>query len=485
MGNSQSHNHSSPEHDPISNDRRRSSGKLPSSAYVPALERLFQKLELTAESDNGHPGEITRSTFENVFHGPLQIFGKLLYRQMVTVGHHSTEKVKDRISCEQFVKAGKEVLKLFSETDQHKYYFKLFAQGQEHLSHDDALKMVNIAYALTLSSCQIAYSKIPQDDKIFEAVVQSMFGINTEIKYPEMQKWMDQHCPHMFSGVHNWVYTILTGSKMPSELETVVVPLLERFSEGTHCMTMGMLWLLSATLPHIYTHTEKEAESSSTDQQPKETAGTKNPLLTSYHLLMKLARLHQCQSWTSLYDSDNHGLSMNRFSHHVSSYLEPTVTLISFEGRNIYCVAQDVPWREGSRRLGGEHSQLIQVSPVYRVVKGKEPLVLWNTTDRNIPKGLYIGSTGKGNVLCIPQDFDKLQHYGVDCELHKLEMWGCGGSEAYQAQQKQKHWERKEVEKHKSRKLHLDTNWDENPDRQLLSWGGVEVNHQYGRNDGM
>jgi len=25
----------------------------------------------------------------------------------------------------------------------------------------------------------------------------------------------------------------------------------------------------------------------------------------------------------------------------------------------------------------------------------------------------------------------------------------------------------------------MDVNWDENPDKQLLSWGGVEVNHQY------
>lgn len=33
--------------------------------------------------------------------------------------------------------------------------------------------------------------------------------------------------------------------------------------------------------------------------------------------------------------------------------------------------------------------------------------------------------------------------------------------------------------------LRLDVNWDENPDKQLLSWGGIEVNHQYSRNGGM
>lgn len=76
------------------------------------------------------------SIFQNVFHGPLHIFGKLFYEQMVTNGHHGHDKVKDRISCEQFVKAGKEVLKLFSDADQHKYYFKLFSQGKDHLTRE-------------------------------------------------------------------------------------------------------------------------------------------------------------------------------------------------------------------------------------------------------------------------------------------------------------------------------------------------------------
>jgi hypothetical protein len=53
---------------------------------------------------------------------------------MVTVGHHSTDKIKERITCEQFVKAGREILKMFDETDQHKYYFKLFAEGKDHLT---------------------------------------------------------------------------------------------------------------------------------------------------------------------------------------------------------------------------------------------------------------------------------------------------------------------------------------------------------------
>ncbi|XP_052223040.1 uncharacterized protein LOC127838930 isoform X2 [Dreissena polymorpha] len=462
-----------PEH-PI---RRSSSKSSFASSYLPALEKLFQKLELTAEEDNGHPGEITRATFEGVFKGPLQLFGKLLYEQMVTNNHHS-DKVKERISSEQFVKSSKALLSLFDATDQHKYYFKLFAQGKEYLTRDDALNMVNIAYALTLASSMIAFRKQAKDDKVFESVVNSMFGMKPDIKFPEMQKWLDNNCPNMFSGVHNWVYTILTGSKMPEEMEVAPVPMLEQLSEGNHVMCMGMLYMLTASLPNKYTHVEKETES--TSQQ-----GTKNPLLTSFQILRKLARLSRCQSWKKLYDSDEHGLSMNRFSHHVLGYKDSSLTLISFEGRNIYCIASDDPWRESVQKFGREDACVIQISPVFKIVQSGGPLLMWNLSDRAAPKGIYIGQTGKANIITVPTEFNAVLHYGVKCELHQIEMWGCGGGEAFQAQQKQKQWERKEVEKHASRKLHLDTNWDENPDKQLLSWGGVEVNHQYSQGGAM
>jgi len=57
---------------------------------------------------------------------------------MVTNGNHS-EKVRARITREQFVKAGRDVLKLFDESDQHKYYFKLFAEGRDTLNKEGIL----------------------------------------------------------------------------------------------------------------------------------------------------------------------------------------------------------------------------------------------------------------------------------------------------------------------------------------------------------
>ena len=66
------------------------------------------------------------------------------------------------------------------------------------------------------------------------------------------------------------------------------MPQLERFVEGQYCMSMGMLWALSASLPYSYTHSENTSPSASS---------AKNPLLTSFQLLMKLVSEKQHHAW--------------------------------------------------------------------------------------------------------------------------------------------------------------------------------------------
>lgn len=443
------------------------------------LMKLFQKLELTADEDNCHPGELSRSTFESAFHGPLDKFGKLLYLQMT---HNHGNHTRERITKEQFVKSGKEIIKMFDEAVQLKYYFHLFSAGKDHMNKEDALQMINVSYALTLSASSIPFNKTTKDEQVFSAMVQSMFGMNENLTFDDFKQWTHRHSPHIFCGVHNWVYTIMTGSKMPEEQEVVApVPLLERFVEGKYCMCMGMLWVLSTVLPQSYTstHTDNKEECSEASS-----SSTKNPLLTSYMIIMKLARLSKCQSWALLYDSTEHGLSQNRFAHHVMSYQGPTMTLVSFEGRNVYCIAEDRPWREGTQKFGDVDSMLIQLTPVYRVIQSGGALVQWNEHSRDVKKGIHVGKDSKSLVLFIPSDFDKVEHYHIPNEIHKIEVWGCGSEKAKEAQVQQRKWEYKNAEKHQTRKLHLDTNWDENPDKQILQWGGINVDHQYSRDGG-
>ena len=52
-------------------------------------------------------------------------------------GQHGKDgQIKDRITLEQFIRAGKELLKMFDESAQHKYYFQLFAAGKDHLTKE-------------------------------------------------------------------------------------------------------------------------------------------------------------------------------------------------------------------------------------------------------------------------------------------------------------------------------------------------------------
>jgi len=56
---------------------------------------------------------------------------------MSMVRHHgNSEHVRERITKEEFVKSGKELIKMFDEKTQQKYYFKLFAAGKDYLTKD-------------------------------------------------------------------------------------------------------------------------------------------------------------------------------------------------------------------------------------------------------------------------------------------------------------------------------------------------------------
>ncbi|GFN99604.1 hypothetical protein PoB_002611000 [Plakobranchus ocellatus] len=455
-----------------------------------ALQKLFEKLELTADGQNAHPGELTKATFENAFSGPLHKFGQLLFTQMT---HSSSNSIRDRITKEQFIKAGKEIMDIFDEKSVVKYYFHLFASGKDHLTPESAKQMFEVSFSLTLSVSKIKYVEDERDGRVMGALVTSLFGIETKIHYDKFCKWLDESCKHLFYGVHNWVIFVLTGSTLPEEMEMARVPQLEGVTGQHNCTSMAILWVLSVCLPPIYTRgqeeqnksllsAEQERRASGADAHPSGGHATKDPMWTSMLLLRKMARLPQVQGWTLLYNSDQHGLSINRFNTHVTSYHAPNVTFLSFEGRNLYCLAVDRGWVEGPKKFGGEDCRLIQLLPVFRVVQAGANMVRWNENSRGIPKGIQVGCDGKSEVLNLPQDFDVAKHYGVSCGLNKLEVWGCGSESALTSQKNQRNWELKQVRREQGRKLRLNETWEDSPDKQLLQWHGVNVgNHSYDR----
>ncbi|KAK7088615.1 uncharacterized protein [Littorina saxatilis] len=460
MGNSHS-NKSSPKSTPA----YEASDINPSRNSSASILRLFEKLELTADDGNTHPGELSRITFENAFHGPLHKFGKLMYTQMKN-GHVD----KDRITREEFVAAGTEIVNKVHVGDQRKYYFRLFAGGKDHLTKEDALQMFHVSYMLTVSVSKIPHTHDDRDIQVFQGMVTSLFGIQEQANCDKLDKWLSVHCPNMFSGVHSWVCMVLGGSNLPSEMEanTVRVPQLENFTCGQHCLCLGMAWALSAVLPNCYT----------TLSNPS-TPTPNKPFTNFHHLMANLARLPRVQSWHLLYSSERDGMSKNRFCHHVLSYHGPNLIFLCFEGGNQYCLALDTAFREGTTRFGGKDCRLIQLLPVYRVVQSGPKIALFNSLSRSSPKGMMVGQDSKPLVLRLDEDFDKIYHYDVPCALHRIEAWGCGGEETKHAQVKQKQWEARDVERERTRKLRLEGDWRENPDKQILEWGGVKTGSSY------
>ncbi|XP_076453248.1 uncharacterized protein LOC143288541 [Babylonia areolata] len=442
-----------------------------SQNHSTSILKLFEKMELTADDGNTHPGELSRVTFENAFHGPLHKFGKLMYRQMKN-GHVDS----DRITREEFVEAGTEIVSTINVADQRRYYYRLFAKGKEHLTREEAYQMVQVSFMLTVSLSKIPHQDDERDNRLFEGMVAGMFGIHEQLNYESADKWLLAHCPNMFAGVHSWVCTVLGGSNLPSEMEAnkVRVPQLENFKCGQHCLSLGMAWALSAVLPNCYTTLP-------TPPPAVPTPGTAGPHVNPWqHIVSSLAgRLPRVQSWCLLYNSERDGMSKNRFSHHVMSYHGPNLVFLSFEGGNLYCLALDMGFREGVQKFGGRDCCLIQLLPVYRVVQSGPKIVLFNSLTRGVPKGILIGQDHKPLVLKLDEDFDRIYHYDVPCALHRIEAWGCGGEEVKQAQVKQKQWEAKDVERERTRKLRLEGDWRENPDKQILEWGGVKTGSSY------
>lgn len=188
--------------------------------------------------------------------------------------------------------------------------------------------------------------------------------------------------------------------------------------------------------------------------------------------------VEKCKEWTLLYDSLEHGQSLNRFKHHCMGYRGPTVALLKVGKEGLLIAAIDVEWRESSSSWGNSDCRIIQVRPKFRVLRAGPNLIFFNERARGLPSGIVLGQTSRP---CVTLDADlraaKL-HYHLDLTpqiINKIEVWGCGGQEVKAKQQKQQQWERKQAEK--LQKVKRPGRWDDNPDKAILDMAGVTTNH--------
>jgi len=182
-------------------------------------------------------------------------------------------------------------------------------------------------------------------------------------------------------------------------------------------------------------------------------------------------------TWNLLYESNEHGLSLNRFKNKVMSYKSPTLMFIQLEDGRLLLIAVDQPWKDSAERYGGPYCNLIEIYPTMQIIEADANMIYLKESSRAILTGLIIGSSSTKPKVIIDTDLStvKLNYKPVpeDHAIEKIEVWGCGGVEAIASQTDLKKWEKKEVEKR--RKVKLPGQWD--TDKTILEMGGVTVSH--------
>jgi len=229
------------------------------------------------------------------------------------------------------------------------------------------------------------------------------------------------------------------------------------------------IWLLGCTLPLVFTRPNH--------QKLQQSPSSNGILLMDPHtFITRMMASQNPTHWNQLYNSDNDGLSLNRFEHHVMGYRGPTVTFFYAEDQRIFCLAVDQPWKESINFWGSPNTIILKISPEYRVLDRGEKIMYYNMTTRGYPFGMHFGSDHRDPHVAVDKDFSCLSYRKIPYRLESIQVWGCGTSEQRESQLDHKKWEMKQVEKSRQVKLSA-VDWSDHPDKCLLEMAGSRPNY--------
>lgn len=350
-------------------------------------------------------------------------------------------------------------------------YSNLNVEGDVNPKNLQSLLM--ISYVLAMGNANMV--TLLSAERIINAVLISCFHGKESLSVNYVTHWLWQNCPQIVQGLHRYVVHVLTtayrfGNNLLCKEESQPhlepgTPVLEQPHDAFDCsepfLPVSYVWLLSTSLPSIYTQIE-------------------DPQMEGMQALITKMSGNICpKHWTLLYNSDQHGIGVNRFLHHVLGYKGPTLIFIravSEEEENspTYCICSCVEWRESHLYWGDEDSMIIELLPSYRVVEKGSKLLYLNTEIRGYPQGLRAGKDPRDPSIIIDQAFNSVTFERVPYRISSLEVWGCGDAKSREKQLDIKKWQVKEAEKQRVVKLSA-SEWLDHPDRYLLELGGRQT----------
>ncbi|XP_025832216.1 uncharacterized protein LOC108736005 [Agrilus planipennis] len=443
------------------------------STHLLPVEKLAKILVTKSQEEEGVNG-VTKRTFVNYLFPRYPLLGEKLFEYF----HKNSKSKVSYIGSSPFKQQCDRFLGILNDDTARDTLVRMFSSYDEnqetHVMTSEQLKQLLMCdYHISMDH----YSGGPQMcvaiNKTLKAVIDSCFHGKESLSWQYVSHWLQANCPRLLLPLHRYaVHSLATswrvlesdGPPMATGLE-LATPVLEegnpfdKAKPQQHLLQMSSSWLLAGALPPLYSRPQKAHSPNS--------SGVGLSSQTFFNKFISAVPSH----WILLYDSNEMGLGLNRFLHHVMGYKGPTLILIKIENDTKFCVACPNEWKESHQYWGGEESALFQIFPKFLLLDKGAKMLYLNTTVRGYPQGLRVGRDPRSPVISVNVGFEKLEYHKVPYELKCIEVWGCGDSTSREVQLEIKKWEIKEAERQRNVKLSA-ADWLDHPDRYLLELAG-------------
>jgi hypothetical protein len=369
----------------------------------------------------------------------------------------------DVISDGRFLRSADKIYAQITDKEQVHFYVKIFGKGKEFVQRKAFYDFLQCAYELSrpADGAGNAADDLENGAEWFESVTKSCFHVKEEMSVFFLSNWILNNLQRALIQMHKYLVHRLTTGYQPTKPSEDITDLKVR-TIPTPAVNPVLLWLLTSSLPDKYLE----------GLRPKsEQPGDVQQILANTRQLLDMVKKPDTESWSLLYNSDEHGTSINRFQFHVYDYRGPSLMFITADNGYKICIGSDTEWKESCHFWGGEDSIVIQLQPEFRIVERGEKMLYSNFSIRGYPFGIQAGKNARDVSVDIKPDFQLISFRKIPCKLEKLLVYGCAPPKAKVSQAEQRKWEAKECQKLK--KINLNSaEWNDNPDKYLLELGG-------------
>jgi len=434
-------------------------------APIDQLAKILAQKSLEAEGAQG----ITCRAFTNTVFPRYPELSEKLFKFL----HSSSGITKHEwIIPSVFKQQAEKFLGIIPDNQLIELYVKMYAEGND-ITPDRFHDLLYQAFKLAMDHYSGRSHTCAQLPNILKAVTDSAFHRKSVVSVTFLSHWIEQHIPRLIVGIHRFILHVLStayreAGQIPSAGLELSTPVLERDfafpasgNQESDILPVSEVWLLSTSLPLLYTKPSKHPLSHSVSCNG----------LSSQTFLAKMLGSIFPSHWTLLFNSDEHGLGANRFTHHVFGYRGPTLTFMQGQDGVQFCIAADTEWQESHQYWGGDECVVIQILPLYSIVQRGAKMLYLNTNIRGYPKGLRAGLDPRKPIIDLDDGFTVVKYQAIPYPLVSVQVWGCGSQQSRENQLDIKKWEVKQAEKQRKVKLTPDE-WVDHPDRYLLELAG-------------